>query len=136
MSLCDAGPLVAIVDRSDAYHTQCVTALAHMPPVPLVTTWPCLTEAMYFLGRRGGAAAQDGLWKFLERGVVVLHLPGAGEWQRMRTLMTDYRDAPMDLADASLVTAAENLGMRHIFTVDSHFRVYRIEGRYPFEIVP
>ena len=54
----------------------------------------------------------------------------------MRALMRQYRDTPMDLADASLVSAADRLGTRHIFTLDRHFRPYRIDDRYPFEIVP
>jgi uncharacterized protein len=136
MTLCDAGPLVALVDEADAHHTRCATALTAMPSHPLVTTWPCLTEAMYLLGRRGGSFPQDELWDFVESGLVVLHTPDSGEWERMRGLMRRYRDAPMDLADASLVSAAERLGIRRIFTVDSHFRAYRIEDRHAFEILP
>jgi predicted nucleic acid-binding protein len=32
----------------------------------------------------------------------------------------------MDLADASLVAAAERLGLRRIFTLDSDFYIYRL----------
>jgi len=50
--------------------------------------------------------------------------------------MEKYSDIPMDLADASLVAAAESLGLRRVFTLDSDFRVYRIGGSTPFEVVP
>jgi len=50
--------------------------------------------------------------------------------------MSQYHDAPMDLADASLVTAAELLKVRRIFTLDQHFYAYRIDGQHPFEVVP
>lgn len=136
MTLCDAGPLVALVDEGDAHHTRCATALSAMPSQPLLTTWPCLTEAMYFLGRRGGSFPQNELWDLVASGLVVLHTPGAGEWERMRGLMNKYKDSPMDLADASLVSAAESLGIRRVFTVDRHFRAYRIEDRHAFEILP
>jgi predicted nucleic acid-binding protein len=136
MNLCDAGPLIAIIDEADAYHQRCVSAMASMPPRPLVTTWPCLAEAMHFLGRRGGFPAQDDLWQYLADGLVVVHLPADGEWARMRALMDRYRDTPMDLADASLVAAAEHLGVRRIFTVDRHFRVYRIQDKHAFEVIP
>jgi predicted nucleic acid-binding protein len=43
---------------------------------------------------------------------------------------------PLDLADASLVTAAETIGVSRIFTIDSHFFAYRINGVTAFEIVP
>ena len=42
-------------------------------------------------------------------------------------LMARYADAPMDLADASLVAAAEKLHARSIFTIDrTDFSFYRI----------
>jgi hypothetical protein len=43
----------------------------------------------------------------------------------MKQLMEQYRNTPMDLADASLVTAAEALNFSRIFTLDSDFYVYR-----------
>ncbi len=54
----------------------------------------------------------------------------------MRILMEQYRDVPMDLADASLVVAAETLNMQRIFTLDSDFYVYRINGKQAFTVVP
>lgn len=58
------------------------------------------------------------------------------ECRRMRILMEQYRDVPMDLADASLVVAAETLNMQRIFTLDSDFYVYRINGKQAFTVVP
>ena len=135
VTLCDTGPLVALVDRDDPHHARCVAALQTLPAQPLLTTWPCLTEAMYLLGRAGGLPAQDELWGYLADGLVVLHLPGATEWERMRTLMQQYHDAPMDLADASLVTAAERFHLRRIFTLDRHFYAYRIDGQHSFDVI-
>jgi predicted nucleic acid-binding protein len=38
-----------------------------------------------------------------------------------------YADHPMDLADASLVAAAEALGTRKVFTIDrDDFETYRV----------
>jgi predicted nucleic acid-binding protein len=45
-------------------------------------------------------------------------------------------DAPMDLADASLVVTAENLRVNHILTFDAHFHAYRINGKLTFEVLP
>jgi hypothetical protein len=134
--LCDTGPLVAIIDRRDIHHTTCVAALPSIPTGGLVTTWPCLAEAMHLLWRAGGAAAQEMLWNYVAEGLIELYEPAEGEWERMRMLMRQYNDAPMDLADASLVAAAERLGVGQIFTVDRHFHAYRIHGRDAFEVVP
>lgn len=136
MTLCDAGPLVALIDRDDVHHTRCVATLVRLPAGGLLTTWPCFTEAMYLLGRAAGLTAQDALWGYVADGLLRLLPPETYELERMRALMRQYHDTPMDLADASLVVAAERLGLRRIFTLDRHFRAYRIHGSEAFEIVP
>jgi predicted nucleic acid-binding protein len=60
--LCDTGPLVALVDQDNSAHARCVAALNALPASPLLTTWPCLVEAMYLLWRAGGLPAQEELW--------------------------------------------------------------------------
>jgi predicted nucleic acid-binding protein len=91
---------------------------------------------MYLVGSEGGYPAQDELWGYLEDGLVQIHETNELECRRMRVLMRQYRDTPMDLADASLVVAAEVLNVTLIFTIDSDFRVYRIHRKTPFEIIP
>lgn len=91
---------------------------------------------MYFLGRTGGHLAQDELWGLCADGFLRVHTAEESEGMRMRELMRQYADSPMDLADASLVITAERLGLRKIFTLDGHFRAYRILGRDTFEVVP
>ena len=51
MTLTDTGPLVALVNRNDPNHAACVTATRRLPSGPLITTWPCFTEAMYLVPR-------------------------------------------------------------------------------------
>jgi predicted nucleic acid-binding protein len=136
VTLCDAGPLVALIDKADEHHERCASALRQLPEVSFVTTWPCFAEAMYLLGSRGGFQPQDDLWDFVADGTVALDEPVPGEWERMREVMAKYQDLPMDLADASLVTAAERLGLNRVFTVERHFHAYRIQGRHAFEVVP
>lgn len=136
MTLTDTGPLVALINRNDPNHAACLAAAKQLPAAPLVTTWPCLTEAMYLLYRAGGHAAQAALWAWHHGGRLVLHDHTPAEIDRMVQLMGKYRDKPMDLADASIAAAAEQLGTRRVFTLDSDFRVYRLTDGSPFEIVP
>lgn len=135
MILTDAGPLVAILNRNDQHHDRCVRALSSLE-YPLVTTWPALTEAMYFLGEHIGWTAQEKLWRLLLRDDVILAPLNPSALARMRALMGKYQDTPMDLADASLVAAAETMDQRRIFSLDTDFRVYRVNNRSAFEIVP
>jgi predicted nucleic acid-binding protein len=135
MTLTDAGPLIAILDRNDRDHAACVAALDELTS-PLVTTWPAYTEAMYLLGDRAGWAGQELLWRMALRGDLVVRELDQAAAQRSRDLMEKYRDVPMDLADATLVALAERLAVARVFTLDDDFRVYRIRGRKAFEIVP
>ena len=91
---------------------------------------------MHLLDRAFGWPAQDSLWGLVAKEVLQLHAPVDGEWQRMRVLMHDYADTPMDLADASVVAAAETLRQRRVFTVDRHFYVYRQRLGEAFDVVP
>jgi len=133
--LVDAGPLVAMIDRGEPDHQRCVETLSSLA-APMVTTWPALTEAMYLLGSAGGWKAQEALWKLLERGDLQLVPLDDALQSRTRALMTKYRDLPMDLADASLVAAAEVLNLTRVFTLDRDFRVYRWKGKRKFEVLP
>jgi predicted nucleic acid-binding protein len=91
---------------------------------------------MHLLGRAGGHRYQDQLWEWFRRGILEVDVTPAMSWQRMRVLMAKYASAKMDMADASLVLAAERTGLRRIFTFDSDFGIYLINDQDPFAIVP
>ena len=135
MILCDASPLIALLSRRDNNHQRCIAVLLILQP-PLMITWPCFVEAMYLLGRDVGWLGQKALWSYVENNDLFFYPLEASDIQRMRYLMEQYRDVPMDLADASLVAAAESLNQKRIFTLDTDFLIYRFEGKLPFEIVP
>ena len=135
MILTDAGPLVALANRRDRDHRRCVQALVGLSR-PLMTTWPAFTEAMYLIGRVLGWTGQVALWRLVERGTLQVVDISADATSRMRALMEQYRDLPMDLADASLVAVAEERRLTRIFTLDSDFRVYRLPRGQHFDIVP
>ncbi len=136
MTLTDASPLVALLDKNDGGHAKCVETALCLPPGPFLSTWPCFTEAMHLLFRASGYSGQDRLWQLFESEKLLLHDLQPAEISRMRTLMEKYRDTPMDLADASLVIVAERLGLRRIFTLDSDFRIYRLADGSALEVVP
>ncbi|MFN8636943.1 MAG: PIN domain-containing protein [Chloroflexota bacterium] len=135
MILADAGPLVALALTRDPDHRRCIRALASLPP-PLVTTWPVLTEAMYLVGRELGWYGQAALWRLVERGVLQIADISDEASRRMRVLMEQYRDRPMDLADASLVAVAEEHRLDRIFTLDADFHVYQLPRGRHFTVLP
>ena len=135
MTLTDTGPLVALIDKDDAYHAACTGLVLELPP-PMVTPWPCFTEAMHLLNRAGGRPAQEKLWVYVSIGALKIHASNEEEQTRMRELMARYGNVPMDLADAALVAAAEVLGAQRVFSIDSDFYVYRLADGTGLEVVP
>lgn len=135
MTLTDAGPLIALIDADEADHELCVQALRELS-LPLVTTWPAFTEAMYLLARAGGPAGRHALWSLVFSGRLQISELSRPALERSAALMDKYADRPMDLADATLVALAEERGQRRIFTLDADFGIYRIHGRGRFEVIP
>ena len=136
MILVDTAPLIALIDAGQGKtHHRC-TETYHNLDRPMLTTWCCFTEAMYFLHQLRGWQAQNILWQFVERKAIFLHSNTSKEQERMRELMKKYRDVPMDLADASLVATAETFNSRQIFTLDRDFFVYRLFDKEAFEVIP
>jgi predicted nucleic acid-binding protein len=121
--LVDTGPLVALFDPRDDAHAGAEELLATIED-ELVTTVPVLTEAFHLLGPSSKGARA--LRAFVEgRGLTVWWL-GETSLQRAFRLMEEYDDHPMDLADASLVAAAESLRTTKVFTIDRRdFLTYR-----------
>lgn len=124
MILVDTGPLVALFDPRDPHHLRCRKALQGFREV-LTTTTPVLTETFHMLspGSRGARNVRA----FVTAGGLSTWFMDHGALDRAFELMERYVDHPMDLADASLLVAAERLDTRRIFTVDRRdFLTYRI----------
>jgi hypothetical protein len=136
MMLTDAGPLIALVDRRDPHNGICVAAMGRLIP-PLVTLIPPFTEAMHLIAREMRWPGQEQLWTMVERGALVIHNLEPADLVHARDLMRQYRDVPMDFADAALVAYAERENLDEIFTLDRRgFSVYRLRGRRGFTIYP
>lgn len=132
-ALCDTGPLVAIADRTESFHEACRAAFETFGG-NLVTTWPVLSEAFYFLDR---SFHRDFLWEVIISGGIQVTDISPEELPRMRALMDQYADLPMDFADASLVVLAERLKLRRVFTLDRRdFGVYRPRHIRSFDVFP
>jgi hypothetical protein len=124
MTLVDTGPLVALFDPKDADHELCRKTLAKLE-APLRTTVPVLTEAFHLL--QPDSLGSQNLRRFVaSRGLTVWFMDDVA-LTRAFALMEQYAHQPMDLADASLVVAAERARTRRVFTLDERdFRTYRV----------
>lgn len=135
MILTDTGPIVALLDADDDHHAARTAVARRLLAGPLLTSWPCFTEAMSLLGAVGGYRYQAELWRLWRASRLVVHDFIPAELERMSALMEKYHDTPMDLADASLIAVAETRAMRSIFTLDSDFYIYRLADGSTLEII-
>ena len=132
MILTDSGYWLALANKNDRWHLRTleVTALLEQD---LIITWPVITETCHLLLTRLGVSAQT---LFLDQ---VYQCTKLFQLERrhipiIQRLMAKYADLPMDLADASLVLAANELGEGKILSTDQRdFRTYRWKKHHPFE---
>jgi hypothetical protein len=125
--LLDAGPLVALFNRNDRAHARAVTFFRGVQ-ARFVTTWPVLTEAAHFLR----PAQRASLLRLVDQAAEVVPI----DTLRMAEILERFADQEADLADASLICAAESARLRQIVTLDViDFGVYRIGVRGRFDLV-
>jgi predicted nucleic acid-binding protein len=132
MILVDAGFLYALLDKDDDWHARAKAASAEIEE-KWITTWPVLTEAVHLISRWLGVDPVIALMHDIAEGDIALWDVAPETCRKIPALMKHYADLPMDLADASLVLLAEDLGHGRILTTDERdFRTYRWKSRRPF----
>ncbi|GHU20501.1 pilus biogenesis protein [Betaproteobacteria bacterium] len=124
--LIDAGPLIALFDRSDHYHQPMLDFLATQR-FHFVSTLAVLTEVAHMLDFSVDAQLDFFRW-VAANGVQLVDIQQT-HIAHVIELTERYADLPMDFADATLVIAAESTGIRNIISIDSDFDVYRLPGR-------
>ena len=130
--LIDSGPLIALFDASDKYHSESVNFIK-INKFPLVTTIASVTETLHLLDFNRNA--QIDFIEWLYRGAVEIQSIENNDFGRLKELTEKYRDLPMDFAVSCLVYLAEKLNLNTIATIDRDFSIYRIQGRRKFKII-
>ncbi len=130
--LLDAGVIVALLDRSERYHSKCVEVLSELTG-SLITCEAAIAEACYLLRDLRGAS--EAVVSNVRSGVFQIPFRLADQAASVEKLIKKYRDVPMDLADACLVDMADRLDAGRILTLDSDFEVYRWRMRRKFELL-
>jgi predicted nucleic acid-binding protein len=123
-ALVDAGFLVALISRREAFHGWAVSQAPRLPP-PWRTCEAALSEASHLLGRTG----TRGLAIMLRRGAVACSFRFADDMAAVLKLLEKYADVPISFADACLVRMTETLNDPVLLTTDADFRIYRRHGR-------
>lgn len=124
--------IVGLLDRSEAHHSRCVTALEGLEG-PLVTCEAVIAESCYLLRDLSGAA--ETVLENVERGIFQIPFQLSRAAPLVRAIMRKYRDLPADFADACLVQLADELNTGDILTLDRDFGLYRWRRTRPFRLL-
>jgi len=133
-AILDTGPWVALIDRSESRHNDCVQWLKNFSG-KLYSTEAVLTEVLYLLNF--SIIAQKAALDFILQSIVQVVPADIQSLRKARSLMDKYADLPMDYADATLVCLAMDTGIRDIATLDKKdFSIYALPGNRNFNLMP
>jgi predicted nucleic acid-binding protein len=133
-AIIDTGPWVALIDRSESRHAECVRWLKNFSG-SLYSTEAVLTEVLYILNF--SMTAQGAALDFVLKSVVEIVPSNNDSLKKTKSLMKKYADLPMDFADATIVVLAAETGIRHVVTFDKKdFSIYKLPKKKSFTIAP
>jgi predicted nucleic acid-binding protein len=134
IALLDTGAVLAILNRQDRWHRGCTEGFSQLRK-PLLTSEAVLAELFHMVGDNSGRL--EAAWKFVRSGAVTIGIIKDSDLPSISRLMHQYRDRPMDFADATLVHLAEQESLSTVLTIDfADFQTYRIGGTKRFRVLP
>jgi len=122
----DTAAWYAISDASDRNHAPARAFYEKVAGVvPLVTTDGILRETWTLLAARLGRAAALTFWQTLrETGMHIITLSPV-DLEAAWHIMQAFADQQFSLTDCTTFAVMERLRIKHVFTFDRHFYIYR-----------
>lgn len=132
MILIDTGYWLALANSRDR-HQQLSIEVSRQIDSEIIITWPVIIETCHLLANRVIKLAPLKFLQLVENNTTIFeidpsYIPG------IQLLIKKYHDLPMDLADSSLIIAAEELGHGSILSTDRRdFGTYCWKIHKPFK---
>jgi hypothetical protein len=134
--LVDTGPLYAMADRDDDWHTR-VVRFVERARDDLVVPVTVLPEASYLLASHLGPGAEQALVGSLVKGEMAVEGLTLSDLRRALELLRRYQSARIGFVDATVVATAERLKITRILTTDRRdFSLVRPRHCRAFELLP
>ena len=137
MIICDTSGLVAAYAATDPRQRQ-VTDLLGNDPGPLILSPFVLAELDYLMATRTGTRAELKVLSDVASGLYTLAEFDRFDVGQAATLVQQYQQLNIGIADASLVVLAAKYRTTRLLTFDEkHFRAIRpVHGAAAFTILP
>lgn len=133
----DTGVLLATADADDDWHERSTSALEDLRPAERLLPVPVAVEAAWFIASRLGAHAENVFIASIAAGHFEMVDLTPTDWARCAVLTRQYLDLGLGLVDASVIAAAERLGVTTVASIDRRdLLVVRPAHCDAFELIP
>ena len=132
----DTGPILAMLDRRDAYHEACF-ALIQSTSETLVIPAPVLVEVDYWIKERLHPDVRMLLLDDIKKQRFSVENLVLDDYDRIQELCSRYADADIGFVDAAVLAIVERLGEPKLATLDHrHFGMLRPRHVHALHLLP
>jgi predicted nucleic acid-binding protein len=130
--LLDTGVIVALLDRSERFHTACAEEVQNLE-APMATCEAVIAESCHLLRNLPGAGEA-----ILDNVIAGIFQPFqlSRESAEVKQILRRYRDRKIDFADACLIHMADTFETADVLTLDKDFTIYRWGKNKSFHLIP
>ena len=128
----DTGPLVAFLNRRDAYHEWAVYQLSNIT-YPVYTCEAVISEACFLLRKFKNGA--ESVLELIERGLLRIAFNLEEEIDIIQKLVSQYENISISYADACLIRMSEQNKNSNVLTLDSDFKIYKKNRRNVIPVI-
>ncbi len=133
-TIVDTSGLLAALDASEPDHQACLAALR--AGRPLIMSPLVLAEIDYLVGERLGTDAELTFLEDIQVGQYSLAMFTTDDHALALSVMKQYRDIDMGIADAGNVALAHRYNTTCLLTLDDHYRAITPLGGGFFTMLP
>lgn len=113
----DTGPVLALLDADDPFHTRCVEMIDAVDE-SFVLVAPTLVEIDYWIRKRLSLDVWHALVDDIAGGAYQVEHLTTADLTRVAELERDYADLRLGMVDASVIAVCERLGETKVATLD------------------
>ena len=134
--ICDTGPLLAALNDRDKHHAASVALFDGFDGVLIVPSL-IVTEVCYLAQTQIGTHAEVRFLDSIVARELIIEHPTEQDWKRIAQLVRQYAGFPLGVADASVISVAERLGVTTLASLD-HRHMHAVKPAHcdGFELLP
>lgn len=130
--LVDTGPIIALIDNRDSYHTWAASKIDTFEN-PMITNTAVVVEVLFILKRLNKNANR--FFGFVNEGIIKVKNPYPNNAELIHSMYSKYADLPASFADICLLSMIKQSKETKLFTIDSDFLIYHDSKGKPLNLI-